>query len=138
MPVAVLSDSALDLLADVFDRLADLATGLAEAFLSLTERFVIHAFLAQPFIVGQVAGGLLGFALDFAHLALELVLIPHSPPPLIHRAWPVPPTERWLQTRRDDQVNRKRPTATPPIMKRTRKSRAARSRSSGTVPVTSS
>src|SRR5262245_28048748 len=80
------TESALDRVADVFDRLANLAAALPDRFLSLSRRFVHLAFVSKPLVVGQIASRLFQATLRLIDLALRFILIPHesvsSPQPI--------------------------------------------------------
>ena len=54
----------LDLIADVLDRLADLAPSLSEGLLHLTRRFVRHAFVVQLLVVVRSPAACLTFPLS--------------------------------------------------------------------------
>src|SRR5688572_30230462 len=71
---------ALQVVADILDRLADLAAGAAESFLNITRGLVCHPFVVDALVVGQIAPRLLHLALDLLSLAVELVLILHALP----------------------------------------------------------
>src|SRR3954468_10921872 len=68
----------LDLVAEVFDRVAHLPACRPEALLHVARGLVCHAFAVQIGVIGQIAGRLLDLALDLVALAFEFVAV-HGP-----------------------------------------------------------
>src|SRR6185295_18342585 len=67
-----------DLLADVFDRLADLPARPTVTLLNVPGRLVHGAFVVQPFVAGEIASGLLQLALELVCLPVEFVAVHQS------------------------------------------------------------
>src|SRR3954451_3800799 len=70
--------SVFHLIADVVERLANLATTLTDRFPSVSAHFIDFAFVVQPVVAGDLAGRFLGLALRLVHLALEFIVILHG------------------------------------------------------------
>ena len=66
---------ALDPVADVFDRFANLAAGAADRFLRFTGHFVDHPFVVKGFVVGEVTHRLLHLAFGGLGFTVEFVFI---------------------------------------------------------------
>src|SRR6266550_5319998 len=73
---------ALDLVAEVLNRVAELPAATAEPFLYVPCRLVRYTFVMKPFVVGQVPCRLFHFALELVFLTLEFIAVPvHCVPP---------------------------------------------------------
>src|SRR5437762_14226346 len=65
----------LDFLADVLDGFADLAAYASDVRSRLSFSFFVEATVSRTFVVGQIADGLLHFALDRMTFALQFVSV---------------------------------------------------------------
>jgi hypothetical protein len=65
----------LELLAEIFNRLADFATAATEAFLHVSGGLVGHALVVKALIVSEVPGCLLHFALHLVEASVEFIFI---------------------------------------------------------------
>jgi len=72
-----------DVLAEIFNRLSDLAPTAPERLFDITSGFVCDAFIAELLVVGEIGPGLLCLTLQLVGLPLEFVLVLHGLPPLL-------------------------------------------------------
>src|SRR3954464_11572623 len=70
---------ALQLLTDILNGFAPSATPASETFLDISARFVGDPLVMKAFVVGQIACGLLNFALQLLGLAIDLVFVHRKP-----------------------------------------------------------
>src|SRR3954465_7074091 len=70
---------ALQLLTDILNGFAHSATPASETFLDISARFVGDPLVMKAFVVGQIACGLLNFALQLLGLAIDLVFVHRKP-----------------------------------------------------------
>src|SRR5262245_8407302 len=70
--------SAADFVTQLFHRLANLSTALAERFLGLARHFLGFSLVAELLVVFRVANRALDLSLQLFGLAAHFILVPHQ------------------------------------------------------------
>jgi hypothetical protein len=70
--------AALHSLAEILDRLTDLADSTSRRIFHLAHNLVGFAFGSEPFVLREIAGRLFGPAFCLIHFSAYLALIPHD------------------------------------------------------------
>src|SRR6476620_9062651 len=77
IPTTILT---LDLVAESFNRVAELPAATAKPFLDVPGRLVDYTFVVKLFVVGQVPCRLFQLALELVFLAFEFIAVHYVPP----------------------------------------------------------
>src|SRR5258706_1570575 len=83
IPTTILT---LDLVAEIFNRVAELPAAAAKPFLDVPGGLVGDPFVMKPFVVGQVPCRLFHLALELVFLTLEFIAVHYVPPRSVDRS----------------------------------------------------